>query len=136
MLPEPAQGLAEGFIDRWNTRAYDKKFWQKDTAAVFDEIMDDARTVLRPFGFAKDDEAAFNLFNIVVLSYAYSAYDQTKMREFMGISRIDFPWKSAVALLYPIGAAVYVATVTPANLAMVLGYGLANLGYLLLMMPP
>jgi hypothetical protein len=85
-LPESARALAEGFIDRWNARAYDREFWQTDTDAVFDEIIDDARTVLRPLGFAMDDEAAFNLFNIVVLSYAYSAYDQPEMREFMGIS--------------------------------------------------
>jgi hypothetical protein len=91
MLPESAQALAEGFIDRWNARAYDREFWQTDTAAVFDEIIEDARTVLRPLGFATDDEAAFDLFNIVVLSYAYSAYDQPKMREFMGVSRVRFP---------------------------------------------
>lgn len=131
MLPESAQALAEGFIDRWNARAYEGEFWQRDTAEVFDEIIDDARTVLRPLGFATDDEAVFNLFNIVVFSYAYSAHDQPKMREYMGISLVAFPWKSALALLYPISAAIYVATSTPANPAMVVGYGVANLGYLL-----
>jgi len=68
MLPEAARPLAEGFIDRWNLRAYDQQFWQRDTAIVFDEIIDDARGVLRPLGLAADDEAAFNMFNIVVLS--------------------------------------------------------------------
>ena len=42
-----------------------------------------------------------------------------------------FPWKSALALLYPICAAIYLATATPSSPAMVVGYGLANLGYLL-----
>ncbi len=132
MLPEAARLLAEGFIDRWNVRAYDKRFWQRDTTAVFDEIIDDARGVLRPLGLATDDEAAFNMFNIVVLSYAYSAYDQPKMRKFMRIGSTGFPWPSALALLYPIAATIYIATWTPANPVMVVGYGLANLGYLLL----
>src|SRR6476620_115307 len=42
-----------------------------------------------------------------------------------------FPWPSTVALLYPIGAAIHIATATPASLADVVGYGLGNLGYLL-----
>jgi hypothetical protein len=42
-----------------------------------------------------------------------------------------FPWLGAISLLYPIGAAVYMATQTPARPTMIPGYGLANLGYLL-----
>jgi len=131
LLPEAARGLAEQFIDRWNTRVYDRDFWQRDTADVFEEIIEDARGVLRPLGLATDDEAAFNLFNIVVVGYAYSAYDQPKMREFMGIAHVGFPWPSTIALLYPVGAAFYIATATPANSSMVVGYAMANLGYLL-----
>jgi|LSQX01.1.fsa_nt_gb hypothetical protein len=131
LLPEAARSLAEGFIDRWNTRAYDREFWQRDTAEVFEEIIENARGVLRPLGLAMDDEAAFNLFNVVILSYAYSAYDQPKMRKFMGIAHVGFPWFSTIALLYPIGAAIYIAIATPANYVMVVGYAMANLGYLL-----
>lgn len=131
LLPEATRGLAEQFIDRWNARAYDQEFWQRDTAGVFDDIISDARSALRPLGLATDDEAAFNLFNIIVLNYAYSAYDQPKMREFMGGAVVGFPWPSAAGLLYPIGATIYIAAATPAGPAMVTGYGLANLGYLL-----
>ena len=49
----------------------------------------------------------------------------------MGIADTSFPWPSMVALLYPLSAAVYIATTTPASFALVIGYGLANLGYLL-----
>jgi hypothetical protein len=90
-LPEAARTFVEGFIDRWNTRAYDRGFWQRDTGDVFDEIIDDARIVLRPLGLAADDEAAFNFFSIVVLNYAHSAYDQPEMREFLGIARASEP---------------------------------------------
>ncbi|MGD9368825.1 MAG: hypothetical protein PVH87_24190 [Desulfobacteraceae bacterium] len=131
LLPENAQGLAEGFIDRWNSHIYDRDFWQRDTSDVFDEIIADARNVLRPLGLETHDEAAFNLFNIIVLNYAYSAYDQPKMQEFMGIKGHNFPWQSAACLLYPIGASIYIATATPASPVEVIGYGIANLGYLL-----
>lgn len=131
MLPESARGLVEEFIDRWNCRIYEHDFWQQDTAAAFDEILDDARNHLKPLGLAADDEAAFGLFNIIVMNYAYSAYDQPKMREFMGITGAGFPWPSALALLYPIAAVSYMAMATPAKPTMVMGYGFANLGYLL-----
>ena len=49
----------------------------------------------------------------------------------MGIANPGFPWPSAIGLLYPLGAALYIATATPANTAVVVGYALANLGYLL-----
>jgi hypothetical protein len=49
-----------------------------------------------------------------------------------------FPWPSALAVLYPVGAAISIAKAMPevrsatmARPAMVAGYGLANLGYLL-----
>lgn len=132
MLPEQARGLVEGFIDRWNLRAYDQVFWQTDTASVFDEITADAKDLLSEIGSHTDDEMLLNMFNIVVLSYAYSAYDQPKMCEFMGIKASAFPWVSAISLLYPIGAGAYIATKTPANTAMIVGYCLANFGYLLI----
>jgi hypothetical protein len=132
MLPEEARGLVEAFIDRWNLRAYDRAFWQTNTASVFDEITEDAKNVLSEVGLHADDEMLFNIFNVIVLSYAYSAYDQPKMREFMRVKGSIFPWVSAISLLYPIGAAIYIATQTPAKPSMIVGYGLANLGYLLI----
>ena len=42
-----------------------------------------------------------------------------------------FPWLSALCLLYPIGAMAYVAMYTPASITTILGYGFAQLGYLL-----
>lgn len=131
LLPEAARSLATGFVDRWNTRTNDSRFWQRDTASVFDEIIEDAQSVLRPIGLAADNEAAFYMFNLVVLSYACMAYDRRKMREFIGIADGGFPWPSAMALLYPLGATIYIAAATPARLPMIAGYGLANLGYLL-----
>jgi len=53
------------------------------------------------------------------------------MGRLMRIKASIFPWVSAIFLLYPIGAAVYIATQTPARPPMIVGYGFANLGYLL-----
>jgi len=131
MLPEEAKPLVESFIDRWNGRAYEKELWKRDTKSVFDEIIDDARRVLHESGITSDDEILFNMFNIIVLSYAYNAYDQPKMREFIGVNSGRFPWISALSLLYPVSAAFYISTRTPASITMVIGYGLANLGYVM-----
>ena len=45
--------------------------------------------------------------------------------------RAHFPWPSALALLYPVAAMIYVATATPAPPLMIVGYGVAQLGYVL-----
>lgn len=42
-----------------------------------------------------------------------------------------FPWISTISLMYPISATIYIATQTPANTKTIIGYALANLGYLL-----
>ena len=42
-----------------------------------------------------------------------------------------FPWVSAISLLYPISAMIYVSLHSPAPTTLVIGYGVANLGYLL-----
>ena len=85
MLPASAQPLCEGFIDRWNERVYDREFWYLDTAEVSSNIVEDARSLLETAGVPTDDETLFNMFQIVVLSYAYSASDQPNMRKFIGI---------------------------------------------------
>jgi hypothetical protein len=131
ILPQQAQSIAEDFIDRWNPHAYDQSFWQKDAASIFEEIVDDARTVFSEAGVPFDDETLFNMFNIIMVSYAYSAYDQPKIREFLGIKSFSFPWLSMISLLYPLGAAIYMVTQTPTRPTMIVGYGLVNLGFLL-----
>ena len=57
------------------------------------------------------------------------AYEERQTR--VDETTSGFPWLSALSLLYPISATIYIATRTPAPIAVVTGYGLANLGYLL-----
>lgn len=91
MLPEAIQPLAENFIDRWNQYAYSQELWSQDTASVFDDLLDDylAYSTFNSPNYTINDEDSFNMFQIVVLSYAYSASSQPKMREFIGI---ELPW--------------------------------------------
>lgn len=85
MLPLPARRLAVDFIDKWNEQAYNKEFWCTDTSVVFTQIVEDARVLLSEAGAPTDDETLFNMFQIVVLSYVYSASDQPKMQKYIGI---------------------------------------------------
>ncbi len=41
------------------------------------------------------------------------------------------PWISTLSLLYPMSSSFYVVLFTPANILIVIGHGLAQLGYLL-----
>lgn len=127
-LPSEAKYLAEGFIDRWNEQVYNKKFWSTDTSEIFTKIIEDAREVLHKASIPVDDKTLFNMFEIVVLSFAYSTSNQPKMQKFIGIKK--FPIVSAISLIYPIGASLYAWT-KGANLYGIIGYGLSNLGYLL-----
>jgi hypothetical protein len=54
------------------------------------------------------------------------------MQQFMGIAVSTFPWASAISLLYPIAATIYIATQASVSPPMIAGYGVANLGYLLI----
>jgi hypothetical protein len=130
LLPEKFRSIPEGFIDRWNARIHDPALWERDTADVFDEITADARNALRHFGHDKDDEAAFNLFNIVVMNYAYNAGLHPEMRTMLGVGGSSFPFASAICLLYPIAATIHMSR-TPAKGTEIAGYGIANLAYLL-----
>jgi len=75
------------FFDRWNSRAYDAKFWREDCAEVFTQIINDAAEVLQQAGIRPDDETLFNIFQTVTLSFALAASVQPKMRKFAGIKK-------------------------------------------------
>jgi hypothetical protein len=85
MLPHKVQHLAMDFIDRWNEQCHKKGFWQIDTSEMLIMITEDARKIFKEKHIPIDDETLFNMFQIIVLSYAYSASDQPRMREFIGI---------------------------------------------------
>ena len=50
----------------------------------------------------------------------------------MRLDEKRIPWVSAISLLYPIAAVFYISLKTPANVLVIAGYGISNLGYLLI----
>lgn len=85
LLPKPVRPPAEELIDRWNARAYNADFWSRDCADVFDEIAADAEALFESNGLEADDEDVFNVFQVVTMSFAYSAEKEPRFREFAGI---------------------------------------------------
>lgn len=73
------------------------------------------------------------------VSQVYNPHNKPVAREFIGIPT-SFPWASTLALLYPLAAgssvfyqqAVVADFSVPESLVTAIGYGLTNLGYLLL----
>ena len=84
-LPPSARSISIDFIERWIEYSYSREFWQKPTSKVLSEIMEDARSALAWVDAPTDNKTLFNMFHVVVLSYAHSASDQPNMREFIGI---------------------------------------------------
>ena len=145
-LPKELQPMIESYIDELNEQLLPRReFWQKSTCrdavnAVLDLCNEHLGLSFElPVDAAKmsgvEQELAVELFQIATLSFAYSAVDQPAARKLMGIPT-RFPWPSTITLLYPLaaGASVYqqaTAAAHPAPGLLALGYGLANLGYLL-----
>ena len=145
-LPKELQPMVESYIDELNEQLLRRReFWQKSTCrdavnAVLDVCNEHLGLSFElPVDVAKmsgvEQELALELFQIATLSFAYSAVDQPAARKFMGIPT-KFPWPSTISLLYPLaaGASVYQQATAAAHQPpglLALGYGLANLGYLL-----
>ena len=85
MLSPLEQEVDETVIDYFNIQAYSKEFWGKDCGEVFNEITLMAKEMIEGRGGKATDEGLFNIFNIVVLNYAFTAYEQKNFRKFVGI---------------------------------------------------
>lgn len=97
-LPENISAKIESYIDAINERfGYDNEFWKEVTcleafasfmltAFEFLPISDRIKSIESSFE-AENQEIAFQIFQIVALSFAYSASTQKKQRKFMGIRK-------------------------------------------------
>jgi hypothetical protein len=79
------------------------------------------------------DEQAHTIVQMHYPSTIWDAlYEADYKRRKSGAPRSSLPLASALTLLYPIGAAIYIASYTPAPpFIAIAGYGIANVGYLL-----
>jgi len=88
LLPEPLQAKVVDFIDHMNSYAYDLDFWALNCVDVFSLIVDEASEFFPlPKDLKRNSEVLFNIFQIITLSYAYSASSRRKMRKFIGIKK-------------------------------------------------
>ena len=128
-LPPGSEKVAARFVDRWNTEALSKPFWQTQTAHLHAAIVEDARNLLQANAIRHDDNDLEQMFNVIVLGFAHYAHGSTKVRVFMGLPGPRFSWPSALSLLLPVFIAWYALKFAGAIGAM--GYGLAGLGALM-----
>ena len=85
MLNSLEAKVGERIIDYFNALAYSQEFWERDCGEVFNEIISMAREEIKKQGGKTTDEGLFNIFNIIVLNFALTAYEQKSFRKFIGI---------------------------------------------------
>ncbi len=73
----------EKLIDEFNEKAYTQSFWQNDCAETFSFIIKRSRESFLQIGLNPNEDDLFNVFNIIVLNFAYSASTQYKMKIFI-----------------------------------------------------
>lgn len=73
----------EGLIDECNKKVYDKSFWEQDCADSIVSIANKARKGFQQCNLSPSDDDLFNVFNILILNYAYSAQVQPEMKKFI-----------------------------------------------------
>lgn len=83
LLPKKASLLVEGFIDNWNFLVKQSQYWQGDCADNFLLIIKDAKKLLAENSIPFNDNTLFDMFNIIVLNYAYNAVCEKNMEKFI-----------------------------------------------------
>jgi hypothetical protein len=76
LLPSVIQDKAYDFIDKYNDPMIRNTLINSETPAVLTEIIDDVKTTFKKYSKYLDEETFFNIFQIVILSYAYSEADK------------------------------------------------------------
>lgn len=85
-LPQEIRNEIEGLIDNANPLAYKKEFWADDCGAILEFLSSMAAKELREKGIHVSEDNVFDLFNIFVLNFAYSAYKDQRMKKFINSS--------------------------------------------------
>jgi hypothetical protein len=102
-LPNGLRRARQNWIDLNNSYALRKEFWKSDCGDVLLSIVGRAKAFSASHGINADNDTLLNLFEIVVLAFAFTAHGDKRAKEFIqrsvGIanthSRI-FRWRSSV----------------------------------------
>ncbi|PKM78549.1 MAG: hypothetical protein CVU90_02085 [Firmicutes bacterium HGW-Firmicutes-15] len=86
-MPGALQPHIEYFIDQWNIKLYEREFFYRDTAEVFEEIIENAKVFMKSIGYDGpiSDGLLFDFFQLIVINFAYNFETEPKAREFVGI---------------------------------------------------
>lgn len=82
-LPARAQPLVESWVDNMNPSARVEQFWQQDCGVALMSITTAAATKLRGVGIEPSSDDLFNMFQIIVLNFAYAAHMHPQSKAFI-----------------------------------------------------
>ena len=85
-LPSSIQKEIENLIDNANSLAYKKEFWADDCGQIFKFIVSATQKELQGKGVTPTEDNLFDVFNLIVVNFAYSAYKDPKMKKFIKAS--------------------------------------------------
>jgi hypothetical protein len=83
LLPKALQDASAEWIDLNNTYAVDVKFWQADCGDACISIMSRAEGFLRKHEQRSESDTLLNLFQIIVLNFAYAAHKEPSSKAFI-----------------------------------------------------
>jgi hypothetical protein len=82
-LPAGAQPLLESWIDDINPSSHVEQFWQQDCGMAFMSITTAATAKLRGAGIEPSSKNLFNMFQIIVLNFAYACHVHPQSKAFI-----------------------------------------------------
>ena len=85
-LPSNIQNEIESLLDNANLLAYKKEFWADDCGQILKFIVSAAQKELEEKGVIPTEDNLFDVFNLIVMNFAYSAYKDPKMKKFINTS--------------------------------------------------
>ena len=82
-LPAQLRNEIEGLIDNANPLSFKKEFWADDCGKILRFITSMVEKELQEKGAQPSEDNLFDVFNIIVMNFAYSAYKDQRMKKFI-----------------------------------------------------
>jgi hypothetical protein len=82
-LPAQVRNEIEGLIDNANPLAFKKEFWADDCGKILRFITSMVEKELQEKEVQPSEDNLFDVFNIIVMNFAYSAYKDQRMKKFI-----------------------------------------------------
>jgi hypothetical protein len=82
-LPSEAAINVKSWIDEVAPMGANEAFWRRDCSEVFKEVCELARHRLSAFGIDGTDDDIFNMFQMIVLNFAYGIHRHPQSKAFI-----------------------------------------------------